>query len=196
MKYDKPKKMRVMYFDLECKPGHWIGGDYVSKIITAAAWSIGNSKQVTVLTHYDTEPGHIAEAVAAEILAADLVVGHYIRGFDLPLLNGELLRAGAPPLDQVLTHDTKGDLYPAHGRSKSQENLSSLLGIKAEKLKVTLEEWEQFNTKDLRGKAVGIKRVKDDVIQNREMRRALLERGWLGPPRVWQAGGKAAVYVP
>lgn len=185
-----------LYFDMECMPGHWIGGDYVSKIVTAVAW--GRSKgPITVMTHYHYEPAEMAGELAYAITEADMVIGHYIRGFDLPLLNGELLRNGMPPLGPVLSLDTKQDLLPAHGRSKSQENLAAQLGIKEQKLKVTLREWEDFNTRQPGCEAKGIKRVKDDVIQNRALRRELAKIGWLGTPKVWQPDGQNRVsYVP
>jgi hypothetical protein len=178
--------MDVLYFDLECRPGHWIGGDYVSKIITAAAWSWNDEDEVQVRTHFEMSTAGIASTLAQEIADCDLVVGHYIRGFDLPLLNGELLRSGHDPLEPVMSHDTKLDMMPAHGRSKSQENLAAQLGLDEQKVKVTLPEWEAFNSKDVSGYDRVFDRVKDDVIQNRALRKALLSIGWIGPPQMWR----------
>jgi len=186
MNLEPVKKMKVFYFDLECKPGHWIGGDYVSKIITAAAYAWNNGK-VEVLTHYDYDPEVIAMTIAEEIRRADLVVGHYIRAFDMPLLNGELLKGNLQPLGQVWTHDTKLDLNRAHGRSKSQENLAEQLGLKQKKVKVSLPEWEAFNNRETDGYDIGVARVGDDVRQNRALRKELLRLGWLNNPQWWNA---------
>jgi len=195
MKLRQVAEMRVLYFDLECKPGHWIGGDYVSKIITAGAYAFGEDDP-TVLTHYEVLPGDIAREIANAVRSADLVVGHYIRGFDLPLLNGELLRAEEPPLGPVLSHDTKEDLYPAHGRSKSQKNLGADLKLDNPKIEVTLAEWEGFNGRYPGFEEKIIERVVGDVVQNRELRLALIDIGWIGPPTIWQPDGREAVYVP
>jgi hypothetical protein len=109
-----------------------------------------------------------------------------IRGFDLRLINGQLLRGGKPHLESVLALDTKSDLYATHGRSLSQKNLASEIGVAAPKIDVTLYDWEAFNTRVPGFKEKGIERVRGDVIQNCEMREKLIEMGWLGPPRLWR----------
>lgn len=185
--------LKVLYIDLECKPGHWIGGDYVSKIITAGAWSY-NTGEVEVMTHFETSPYEIALTMAAEIQDCDMVVGHYIRGFDLPLLNGELLKSLLPPLDPCLSLDTKLDLIKNHGRSQSQENLAAQVGLTEQKVKVTLPEWEGFNSLDGAYREKGIARVRDDVIQNRALRAELNALGWLGEPKMWSPHGTGKAY--
>jgi len=179
------EQMNVLYFDLECRPGHWIGGDFVSKVITAAAWA-WNGDDPALVTHYERTPGEIARMVADKLDEADMVVGHYIRGFDLPLLNGELMRNDDLPLSSVLALDTKLDLMTVHGRSQSQENLASQLGLEEPKVKVTLPEWEAFNGREDGADHKVRERVYGDVIQNRAMREALAEMGWLGAPNVWR----------
>jgi hypothetical protein len=179
------RSLDIVYFDMEAQPGHWIGGDYVSKLVTAVAWAHGD-KDPLVLTHYDSSLEQMASALAWHLERADIVVGHYIRAFDLPLLNGALLRAGAQPLPRILTVDTKLDLLKAHGRSKSQENLGASLGLENPKVKLSLTDWEGFNTLDPRYKDEGIERVIGDVKQNRELHRKLVDLGWIGPPRAWE----------
>lgn len=181
------RKLSVLYFDLECRPGHWIGGDYVSKVITAAAWMWGDdSSPAGVMTHYDYTPAEIADEMSMQIEDCDMVVGHYIRGFDLPLLNGELLRGNMEPLKPVLSLDTKMDLNKAHGRSKSQKNLAADFGLDEPKVDVTLAEWEAFNGREEGADGPVIVRVVGDVVQNMALRVALTEAGWLGTPRVWR----------
>jgi len=198
MKLIPKRRLRILDFDIECLPGHWIGGDYVSKIITAVAWKWidepgGPTSIVEVLTHYDTDPDDMAAALARCINVADIVTGHYIRGFDLPLLNGNLLRANRIPLSPVLAQDTKLDLIKSHGRSLSQKNLAALIGVDEPKIDVGLFDWEGFNTRTPGFEEKGIERVAGDVTQNIAMRARLLELGWLGPPRTWDGrpGGVA-----
>ena len=187
-------KLKILDFDVECLPGHWIGGDYVSKIVTAVGWKwIVPRSRVHSLTHYDASPEVLTETLAQRIAEADLVVGHYIRAFDLPLLNGNLMRAGLEPLEPVFAQDTKLDLTKAHGRSLSQRNLAAMVGCRKPKVDVSLYEWEEFNLKVDGFRETGVARVEGDVLQNVEMRERLLELGWLGPPRVWDGrprGGK------
>jgi len=179
------RRLRLLAFDVECLPGHWIGGDYVSKIITAAAWKWLGEAGVQATTHYQEPAEAIATRLAVEIMQADMVFGHYIRGFDLPLVNGNLLRGGSSPLQPVLAQDTKLDLIKTHGRSLSQRNLADMIGVEDPKIDVTLYEWEAFNTRVPGFEEKGIIRVTGDVAQNIAMRARLIELGWLGPPGVW-----------
>lgn len=179
-----PTPLRVLTLDCECLPGHWIGGDYVSKILTAVAWAWDDGA-VEVLTHYDEPPTELAAALAAEMETADIVTGHYIRGFDLPLVNGNLLAGGLYSLGPILASDTKLDLLKSHGRSLSQKNLSAQLGVAAPKIDVSLPDWEGFNTRQPGYRDKGVERVVGDVEQHREMRARLVALEWLGKPRVW-----------
>lgn len=178
--------LAILDFDVECLPGHWIGGDFTSKVITAVAWSWEHGKKVTVMTHYDYTVSEMAESLTYVINMADVVTGHYIRAFDLPLLNGTLLREQLPPLGPVITSDTKSDLLKAHGRSKSQENLAAMLGVEAPKIQVTNYDWECFNTRMPGYQKIGVERVKGDVIQHKQLRQKLLDLGYLGPVRRWE----------
>lgn len=197
------KPLRVLQIDTECLPGHWIGGDYVSKVFTAVAWKwlgqdeggeLGNG--VEVYTHYETSPAAMALILRETMIDADIVTGHYVRGFDLPLLNGNLLRGGYPPLEPIMTHDTKLDLLKAHGRSLSQENLASQLGLAEPKIKVTLPEWEAFNLKQAGARDKGVERVVQDVVQNEALRKRLIEIGWIGPVKRWDPERSGKGYRP
>jgi hypothetical protein len=192
-----PRELNILDIDTECLPGHWIGGDFVSKIFTAVAFQwIGKGGVPAVYTHYEYTSGELAVILAKQVEEADYTTGHYIRGFDLPLLNGNLQLNGSPLFRQVMSHDTKLDLIKSHGRSLSQKNLAALIGVAAPKIEVTLAEWEGFNTKDPRYKAKGIERVQGDVIQNIEMRAKLIELDWIGPPEMWIAKQKTGGYRP
>ena len=185
-------ELRILDFDVEALPGHWIGGDYVSKVITAVAWSWRGTDEVECITHYALPPDVLAFRLAIELGKADLVTGHYIRGYDLPLINGMLLRGGRQSLPRLLTLDTKLDLHKSMGRSLSQKNLSSMLGVEAPKIDRTLDEWENFNLRVSGHEGAGIERVVGDVRQHKLMYDALVARRWLGAPKAWspQGGGK------
>src|SRR4029077_888621 len=66
--------------------------------------------------------------------AADIVTGHYIRGFDLPILNARMMRHGLPLLGSTMAQDTKGDLARGQGLSKSQENLGAMFELRHPKV--------------------------------------------------------------
>jgi hypothetical protein len=127
------------------------------------------------------------EAFVEEYNRADVVTGHFIRGYDLPLINGSLMRLGMGQLPDKLTQDTKGDLARAQGLSKSQENLGALLHLDSPKVSMNTAKWEAANMLLPSGIQGTLERVIGDVNQHIEMRQALLDLGVLGSPSVWSA---------
>lgn len=129
---------------------------------------------------------------------AGIVAGHYIRGFDLPLINWALAEHGLPVLGMKDTHDTKEALVKMHGVSKSQENLASFLGLQNPKVGMNMENWRSANRLDPSGIEYAVVRCEGDVLQNIEMRAELMQRGLLGPPKPWTPGpgNHAPRYTP
>ena len=190
--------LRILDFDVECRPLSWYGGDWVTKEITAVAcqWLDRQKAEVWLLTE---EPGSMLAMLTSfreRYYLADMVTGHFIRGFDLPLMNGMMIDNGMEPLAKKLSHDTKLDLMKMQGLSKSQENLAALLGLKHPKVNMNQALWREANRLTPEGIAHTRKRVVGDVKQHIEMRARLLELGMLGPPKLWApgAGGKSAGY--
>lgn len=196
MQWSNGGPLRILDFDLECRPLHWYGMDYVSKEITAigAKWiGIDLDPYVWLLGDWTTEE------MISEFLQmyeeADMVVGHYIRGYDLPTLAGAMLEFELGVLDDKLAHDTKLDLIKFEGLSKSQENLASTLGLSKPKVDMNQAKWRTANRLEKEGLNLAYERVCGDVEQNIELRAELLRRGLLGPPKVWRAGaGNMARY--
>lgn len=183
--------MRVLDFDVECRPLHFYG-DLVSKELTAMAWAwTDEPDRVTTLLlgDGDTDVPAMLNAFVAAYDKADMVTGHFIRGFDLPLIAGALTEYQMPMLGKKLTHDTKLDLVRRHGLSGSQENIGGMLGLKFPKEPMDQTKWRAANRLTPRGLAEVKRRVTGDVRQHIEMRKRLLELGYLGPPRQWEPGG-------
>lgn len=216
-----PKRaLRILDFDVECRPLSWYAGDFNSKEITAIAWAWVDPKRPAkprgrvecrllneTKQEWDNLPRvdleHPTGSMQGMLLAfleayeaADIVTGHFIRGFDLPLLNGALIELGLTPLPARLSQDTKLDLIRFSGHSKSQENLGAMLGLRHPKVGMTQADWREANRLTPHGLDVVRGRVVGDVRQHIEMRAALLERGMLGPPKLWTGGGRAEVYQP
>jgi hypothetical protein len=195
VKLGDPKRLNLLTLDWECLPGHWIGSDYVSRVVTALAWTWGYDTEITVMTHYDFSRANMATVFAQLIAMADIVTGHWVTGFDLPVGNGARLRENLPPmLDGVMASDTKAHLAKTSGRSLSQKNLSASLGVAAPKIDVTLKDWEEFNLRTPGYKEAGEARVVGDVRQHLEMRRALIDLGWLMAPQMWRPNMRVAGY--
>ncbi len=190
--------MRVLDFDCEARPLHWISGDYVSKEITAIAWKfIGEPGPVACRLLGECD----AEQMLLEFVEAynesDMVTGHFIKGYDLPVVQGALTEYGLPPLSDKRAQDTKIDLLRRSGLSSSQENLASMLLLEHEKIKMNQRDWREANRLTPEGLAKTRKRVIGDVNQHIEMRQRLLELGYLAPPKVWKSGSeKLEAYTP
>lgn len=201
--------LAILDFDCECRPMAWYGGDFVTKQITAIAWAVihpdGSCGIPTVSligASFDTrqtfdEEIDMLEHFRLAYAGADIVTGHYIRGFDLPLINARMMRHGLPLLDSKLAQDTKGDLARGQGLSKSQENLGAMFELEHPKIPMNTTLWEEANALTPEGIESTRKRVLGDVRQHVELRSTMLDRGLLGPPRHWSpSGGPAAVYAP
>lgn len=118
--------------------------------------------------------------------AADVVTGHYIRKFDLPILQGSLFEFGFPLLDEKLVVDTKTDLVDIAGMSLSQENLSSLKELEESKFHMHDNWWRKVARLQPEGLRLAHERVVKDVIQHQNLRLALAEAGALNPPSPWK----------
>ena len=190
---------RILDFDVEARPLHWISGDYVSKEITAMAWAWTDMPDVvTCYLLGETEPDMMLRAFLVAYDAADMVTGHFIRGYDLPMVNGALTEYGLPALGDKLSHDTKLDLVRRQGLSGSQENLGAMLRLEHRKVPMNQATWRTANRLTPEGLALVQQRVVGDVQQHIEMRQRLLELGYLGPPKVWRSHSAepVAVYTP
>lgn len=187
----------ILDVDIEARPLSWITNDYVSKEITAIGCKWINKKDkgaCWVLGLH--EPEEILEGFRERYNEAGMIVGHYIRGYDLPTLNGAMTDYKLPPLSDILTHDTKQDLVKWQGHSKSQENIGAMLGLLHPKVHMNQEMWREANRLTKTGINLTKARVLGDVDQNIAMWKRLKELGYLGPPRMWySSGSQSLAYV-
>lgn len=183
-------KLDILDFDIENRPLTYLGSDFTTAEITsiAAGWT-GTDKVHCWLLGRETGKEILTRFVAMYD-AADMVTGHYIREHDLPIINGALAEAGMPPLSDKLTSDTKLDFITAKGISQSQENLSDMLKLYVEgyeKYHMSNDDWREANRLTKRGLKLTQARVTSDVRQHMALRRALIEHGLLGGPKVWRS---------
>lgn len=154
--------------------------------ITAIAWGwIGERKVEEVVLDQDlsNERDNLAAFLDA-YHEADIVTGHYIDRHDLPLLNDHCMRFGWATLAPKLVQDTKG-LPKVRALGLSQENLATLYDLDAKKHTMNGRRWAVANTLTPEGQEEARRRVVSDVKQHKQLRAALLERGYLKPPKVW-----------
>ena len=174
---------KILDFDTECRPLSYLGQDFTTSEITAIAWSFGLDMPVSCMMLGRDDPVRMLENFVLWYDYADIVTGHYIRAFDLPKINGALMEYGLPLLKPKLTIDTKNDLKPINGISKSQESLGAMYGTTAPKVHMTQNDWRMANR--LERIVAAEKRVIGDVRQHQELRLKLTDMGLLESPRVW-----------
>jgi len=182
-----PVEQKVLDFDIECRPLAWLGGDFVTKEITAIAAKFLDEDPIYCWLLGVDEPERMLVEFVELYDRADVVTGHYIRGYDLPTINGALHEYGQPPLDTKLTHDTKLDLIKQQGISGSQENLAAMLGITAPKIQMNNVKWREANRLTEDGLRLTRERAVGDILQHIELRQALMDQGWIGLPKIWHS---------
>jgi hypothetical protein len=184
----RQEESNILVFDIECRPTAWFGGDFVGKSITAAAWVFLDSEMpvAEAITRDDVDTERVMRPLIEAVEAADLLVGHFIRGFDLPVISGDLERLGWAPLDPVLTVDTKIDRKQTMGLSESLENLAARYELEAQKMSMHEPWWENFNLwVDWDSRERVLDRVKSDILATRELYLRLLNEDRLKAPKVW-----------
>jgi hypothetical protein len=192
------RPLRVLDFDIENRPLTYLGSDFTTAEVTAIAWAwTDHPDDVTVYLLGETELPDILRAFLAVYQQADLVTGHYLRGHDLPMVNGALMECGFAPLRDVMVQDTKLDLMRAKGLSRSQESLAAMFNLRHQKESMNQVQWRAANRLTPDGLAEVRRRVVGDVQQHIELRAELLRLGYLASPKLWKSGSaRQEVYTP
>lgn len=198
MKATVKERIRILDFDIEARPLSYLGSDFTTREITAIAWCwVGEGSEPEVRAIPEVSIIKMLGDFLKVYNQAGMVTGHYVRGYDLPTINGALLELGEAPLQSKLAHDTSIDLIKRSGISGSQENLGAMLGLDAPKIGMNQHKWRTANRLTKEGIALTKERVVGDVIQHMELRAALLAQGSLGPPRMWTSSPTPyASYTP
>ena len=176
---------RILDFDCEARPLSYLGQDFTTRELTAIAAQFIGEKKIYCWALGESSPKEMLEGFRALYDRADIVTGHFIRSYDLPLIQATLLEHGLPSLGPKMTCDTKSDLIKFQGISKSQESLGAMLGLKHPKIGMNQTDWRTANRLTEEGIQRTKRRVKGDVVQHVELRAELLRRNMLKPPRRW-----------
>ena len=184
-----PNDFRVLDLDIETRlVGFHKGGrfnpDGCEPI--AIAWSFYNSQRVESRQLGVDAPEQMLLDFVAAFHAANMVTGHYLRKFDLPIINAALAERGLPLLGPKLVSDTKLDLKNISGISKKQENLAEMLALAESKYHMTDVQWRKASRLTPDGITETARRVRKDVRQHKLLRAALVQAKLLNPPKVWQ----------
>jgi hypothetical protein len=190
--------MRVLDFDIENRPLTYLVSDFTTAEVTAIAWAWTDTPEdVTVYLLGETGLPTILDSFMRVFVEADMVTGHYILGHDLPMIQGALMEIHGATLPDKMVQDTKVHLIRSKGISKSQESLGSMLNLDSPKVQMNQTKWRAANRLTPDGLADVRARVVGDVQQHIEMRRRLLDLGYLAPAKLWRSGtAKSEAYVP
>jgi hypothetical protein len=178
----------VLIFDMEARPTAWFGGDFVGRAMTAfACCTLSDPRPYSVvLTRKDRSTYKMAAELESLIADAALSVGHYVRGFDFPLLAAELERNNLPSLGRTLALDTKMDRKQSMGISESLENLAARYDLTVQKMGMHEPWWEEFNLwQTPRSVELVRSRVESDILATRELYIAMEKAGRLKKPKAW-----------
>ena len=184
--FSKPSK-RILAFDIENRPLTYYAPDYPTAEITAIAsmW-IGDPDSMHVCLLGEEEPAEIIEHWLDRFVEADMLSGHNIRKHDLPIINASMIELGYEPMGPILTSDTLADLRKYRTLPRSQEHLAEMLEVRVKKVHMTQQDWREANRLTPAGLAKTRKRVELDVKGHIQIRKTLMERGWLKQGRVWR----------
>lgn len=194
----KTRPPRVLDFDIENRPLSYLGSDFTTAEVTAIAWGwLDRPEDVTVRVLGESTLLEILREFVEAYEQADLVIGHYLRGHDLPMVNGALMELELPPLSDKPTLDTKLDLMRTKGLSLSQENLAAMFRLQHQKESMNQIQWRAANRLTKAGIAEVKRRAGGDVRQHMELYARLTEKQYVSAVKMWRSGSaRAEQYVP
>ncbi len=188
MQWRNAGDLRILDFDTESLAAGFADPEWVPQKITCCAWSWVGEDEIHVRAcgfrgfFQDAPRARMMRPFLAAVREADMLTGHNIKRHDLRVINAECMRLGFDPLPPLLLQDTMR-LPPSKGFKKGQDNLSELLEVPAEKMTLSWQGWDKAYSEE--GWPMVKERCRSDVAQNKLLRVALLERGWLGDPVRW-----------
>jgi hypothetical protein len=189
----------VIDFDFESKPA-WFWWDKPTALITSVSYMavLGGKPDhdtlTTAVANMSSREAYLdfIEGIAGVLQSADVLTGHNIDKFDLPLLQAQLIRLGRKGLPAMMTQDTMR-LPKRRDMSASQESLINYVGLRATcpigmpiyKHHLSIPEWEDAALGWDDGTTLR-ERPSSDVHGHVHLREVLLEKGYLAAPRLWK----------
>lgn len=196
------RTLLIRDFDFESRP-LWFWYEKPTAVLTSLSYmdilggDVLHDTLTTEIAPLETREAYLEwlRHVTEVFTSADMLTGHNINRFDLPLLQAQLIRHGLPLLPDLLTHDTMA-MPRRRDASVSQESLINYVGLKAVcpigmpiyKDHLSIPEWEDaaLGWND----AILIERPMSDVHGHAHLRQVLIDKGYLGAPKTWHPARK------
>lgn len=179
------RSLKVLIFDIENRPlSYWADRPTAEITAIASVWANDISTVEVKLLGVDS-PEDMLNSFLARYNEADVVVGHYIRRHDLPIINGALMEYGLGVLAPKLTVDTRLDMFKKGDIPATQEYLAELFGLPFDKVHMTQHKWRAANRLTPEGIEATRKRVVGDILQNMTLRSYMVSHNLLKAPRTW-----------
>jgi len=178
-------KLRILDFDIETAPLTYWGLRPTALITAIASCFADDLSSMTVRLLGRDDPVEMLEEISDKYNEADMVTGHNIRRFDLPMINGALLEHGLEPLKPKMTQDTYLDMKKRGDIPASQEYLLDLFNL-GTKIHMGQHAWRQSNRLRPEGLEKTYKRVSGDVYDHMKLRVHMIQRDLLKAPKVWR----------
>ena len=189
MRLVEGEEFRILDFDVETVAAGFADPEWVPQKITCVAWSWIGSDEVESrictplgLFGRPARRKKMLKPLLDAIEAADMLTGHNIARFDLPVINAECVRLGLEPIRGALVQDTMR-LVRAKGLKKGQDNLGGLFRTLEQKLTLDWQGWQDAYDED--GWQTIIDRAESDVRMHKQLREELIARELLKPARKW-----------
>lgn len=185
----KVRELRILDFDIETIAAGFDDPQWVPQKITCVAWSWIGSDEIE--SRIATSEGlfrrperrrKMLVPLLEAIDEADMLTGHNILRFDLPILEAECRRLNLPSLPEKRVQDTIR-LGKTKGFKKGQDNLSALTEVPIPKLALSWQDWQLAYEE--KGWATVKERCESDVEGHKLLRQEMLDRGWLKEPVRW-----------
>ena len=178
------KTMRTFAFDVEARPGPWAGSEFTFRHMLSIAGVFEDDPENPIYLG----PGFSARSLDrfVQSFKGSLVVTHNGPRYDLPFLNGTLIRMGLDPIRNVLLSDTYAHI-PKRGSafSASLGNMAQRFEVEHQKGSMSEVDWDHA----YHNKAEALDKLRTynigDCLTTLALRRKLLELGILGHPRTW-----------
>jgi hypothetical protein len=183
------QRLRILDFDIETLAAGFADPNWVPQKITCISYSwVGSDEVKSVITGKDgffdrRIRGRRMAPFLEEFNKADVVTGHNVLRFDLPVLNAESILCGLGKLPPVAVHDTM-KLPKTKGLKKGLDNLGLMLEVEGEKQAMSWGQWD--NAYEVDGWPEVISRCESDVIMHKQIRQAMIDAGIIGHVTNWK----------